>query len=206
MLLVPLYHRVDRRIQKHFLCFSQYGSLFPGEPLNGKINICITFDDATRDFYEVVFPLLKTYRLKALLAVPVAFVGKEGYCTWKELEEMSKSEFVKIASHSMRHPDMTMEGVNLEEEVANSKKNLEERLNVEVDTFVYPFGKFNRKVHKKVKEHYSYIMRIGMAFNRGWKNRSGLTYRISADFLDDPERLFKKKYFYSYWLNLLRGR
>lgn len=108
MLLAPLYHRVDERIQKHFSCFSQYGSLFPGEPLNQKVNICITFDDATRDFYDVVFPLLNTYRLKALLAVPVAFVGSEGYCSWKELGEMSKSGLVKIASHSMSHPDMTL--------------------------------------------------------------------------------------------------
>lgn len=203
MLLAPLYHQVDRRIENHFSFFSQYPSKWPGDPLEKGVNFCLTFDDATSDFYEVVFPLLKVYQLKAVLAVPTAFIGKKGYCSWEQLDEMNKSGLVKIASHSATHLNLTQKGVDLDFEILASKKQLEEQLKIAVDTFVYPFGKFNQVVQQRVKKHYSYIMRIGMAYNYGWKN---LIYRISADYEGLPEQFFKKRYFWFYWLNSLRGR
>ena len=203
LLVVPLYHRVDHEIERHFAFFKEFSMKFPGESLERGINVCITFDDATDDFYQIAFPLIKSYDLKTLLAVPVQFVGKESYCSWKELREICKSKQVKIASHSMSHPNMT-ETIDLNWEVKESKRALQEKLETNVDTFVYPYGKFNEQIHKRVKEEYPFAMRIGMAYNYGWN--SDLIYRISADFKESPKKLFRMKYHFAHWMNSLRGR
>ncbi|WP_200763693.1 poly-beta-1,6-N-acetyl-D-glucosamine N-deacetylase PgaB [Nitrosophilus alvini] len=84
------------------------------KPLPEKA-ILLTFDDAYKNFYTRVYPLLKAFNYPAVLAV----VGKwmesdeEGtfmygdkrkprnmLLTWKEIKEMSDSGLVEIASHS----------------------------------------------------------------------------------------------------------
>jgi biofilm PGA synthesis lipoprotein PgaB len=75
--------------------------------------ILLTVDDGLESFYHVLFPLLKQYQFKAVLAI----VGKwtdDGYtknyepfgnkearmASWKQLKEMSDSGLVEIISHS----------------------------------------------------------------------------------------------------------
>ena len=52
---------------------ANFNTIFPGEKVE-KNSICLTFDDAYADFYFLIFPLLKKYNLKALLAVPSSYI------------------------------------------------------------------------------------------------------------------------------------
>jgi len=70
--------------------------------------ILLTFDDAYRSFYTVVFPLLKLYRYPAVLMVvtswiegdkPPEYRGKE-FMTWDQIKEVAASGLVTVASHS----------------------------------------------------------------------------------------------------------
>ena len=166
-----------------------YRTALPGEPLKKGMNVCLTFDDATIDFYEKVFPLLKELDLKAVLAVPTSFIGDRGYCTWKMLDEMARSDRVAIACHSHTHVDLS-KGANLLQELATSKEILENQLQRRVDTFVYPYGKWSRKLQKEVEKHFPYAMRIGSATQKGWKP---LMTRIPADQLPSPDYPFTIK-------------
>jgi len=242
MLYALLYHRVGSGkyanplslFKSHFAKIKyRYQTLHPGDPIPSN-GLCLTFDDATADFYIHLFPLLKKLQLKATLAVPTAFIldrtslTKEArlskiahvdklpplpspaFCTWEELHEMDASGLVHIASHSMNHLPLTSPSVDPEYELTESKHLLETKLQKPISTFVYPYGKFSETIHARAKKHYTTIMRIGNAGNRSWQNSRHLFYRIPADHLPRPSapfglRLFLKARF-NYTFNTLRKK
>lgn len=212
MLITLLYHRAFEcqygnrleMLEKHFLYLKKHTHItLPFQPLKKtKLNVCITFDDATYDFYAFVFPLLKKHKIKALLSVPTGFISASEtlsgetrlkelkrfpntstnpscYCSFAEIAEMSSSGLVEIASHSVNHKDLTSDGVDVEYEVKHSKAMLEAALNKKIECFVYPYGRYNKKVHDTVKKYYKMAMRIGNGVNLNWN--SSLHYRINAD-------------------------
>ena len=68
------------------------------------LSVVLTFDDGDRGFYDVVFPLLKKYRMKAVVFIIPGWVGREGILTWEQIQEMHESGLVDFQSHSMHHP------------------------------------------------------------------------------------------------------
>jgi peptidoglycan/xylan/chitin deacetylase (PgdA/CDA1 family) len=242
MILVLMYHRIDhnkwansyKMMKDHLKYISKhYPTVFPGDPIiHGKTQICLTFDDAYFDFYHYIFPLLKEFHLKALLAVPVAlplekcdlpyekrltknfpeedlFSRKECFCTWEEIHEMSLQGNVEIASHGYTHKSLLDPKASIDEEVVFSKKVLQEKIGKEISSFVYPYGKFDDKIHSFVKKHYRYVFRIGTAINFCWNPSNQILYRIPSDLLRNKKEPFRLKkyfsYFCKYFLNKLRN-
>lgn len=196
MLVILLYHRVGngrysnpRPLFEQHLEYlaSNYPVVAPGET-KGIFQVSLTFDDATHDFAEIVFPLLEKFQLKATLAVPTALVGSRNHCSWSDLQHLAKSPLITIANHSMHHLPLPEIPHELHREVTQSKQMLQERLSAPVDTFIYPFGKFSPEVHSFVREHHRYAMRIGGAANLSWNQ--DLLYRINADELTSPSAPF----------------
>ena len=86
-----------------------------GKPLPPKA-VLLSFDDGYVSFYNIVFPLLKAYRYKAMLALEttwletsadqmVDFGGtttmpRTNFLTWAQIKEMADSGIVEMASHS----------------------------------------------------------------------------------------------------------
>ncbi|MCH9608624.1 MAG: hypothetical protein S4CHLAM45_12050 [Chlamydiales bacterium] len=211
-----MYHRVgkgkhanaENTLIEHFEYLKQFPSVLPGDPIAPNQNaICLTFDDASYDFYHTVFPLLKKYNLRALLGVPVRYILEEStllaeerlsvpytmamqdgffekkapFCTWKEIEEMVASGHVEVASHSFAHCNLTFSFVDLQREIVESKKLIEKRIDQPVSSFIYPFGKVNHSVHLFVMQHYLYSFRIGSAVNWSWNCKRAPLCRIKAD-------------------------
>src|SRR4051812_30769264 len=131
-LLVLMYHRAcagrfgnsAEMLEAHFSHIARtYRNVLPGNALEpGALNVCLSFDDGYFDFYSTVFPLLKLFELRALLAIPPlvlrenctlqpndrlrvdseeAFSNPDfgGFCTWPELKEMTASGYVSVAAH-----------------------------------------------------------------------------------------------------------
>lgn len=207
----------------------------PGEPLpQSGIAICLTFDDAYYDFYHNVFPLLKKHQVKALLAVPVKYIVDETkipdetrlqvpyvqgmedpnyapkipFCTWNELREMSQSGLVEIASHSLSHANLSKNSTDLSEEIIVSQKILQDKLNIPIKNFVYPYGCFSKKAHQIVRKHYDFGIRIGSALNVGWDQSRHFVYRINADPLWTTQKPINSslinKLTLKYWINRVR--
>ncbi|MDD5052453.1 MAG: polysaccharide deacetylase family protein [Sulfuricurvum sp.] len=226
MLPVVMYHHInsddlplsnsETMMESHLKLISErYTTVFPGHTLLPNA-ICLTFDDAYFDFYHYVFPLLKKYNLKALLAVPTAYILEdtlieaskrlslkhheiyEGdnyktyapFCTYNELREMLKSGYVVIASHSINHINLSDAGVNLKQEILGSKMILEEKLGCRIESFVLPYGKYNADALSLAQEYYPYVFRIGNALNFDWEGLGGVIYRIKGDALKSPHELF----------------
>lgn len=239
MFSVVMYHHInsddlplsnsDKMMEEHLRLISErYRTIFPGETA-GSNTICLTFDDAYFDFYHYVFPLLKTYNLKALLAVPSAYILEDTdlsserrlslrhheiyeadnyttyapFCTYMELREMMQSGHIVIASHSMNHLNLSEEGVDLDKEILRSKVALEENLGFRVESFVLPYGKYNDAVVALAREHYPYVFRIGNALNPSWNGIGGLLYRIKGDALSTPDSLFRPLKQVGFWLKTI---
>lgn len=224
MLLIPFYHRVGEGkyatplpyLEEHFSWIQKNAqNVLPGDLLVGKWNICLSFDDATFDFYYYIFPLLKKYKLKALLAVPSAYIlenatesarerlkklesfsfQKENFpspcfCSWEELREMQQSGLVQVASHSHSHTLLIAKETDLSFELSFSKKTLSEKLGSDISTFVFPYGKCNQSAVKEAAKYYSYQMRVGSSANFSWATSPRLLYRIPADGSKNIQNLF----------------
>jgi biofilm PGA synthesis lipoprotein PgaB len=75
--------------------------------------VLLTFDDGLISFYTRVFPLLKVFNYPAVISVVTSWIetdrivkyagknrSRDGFVTWKQLQEMQASGLVEIASHS----------------------------------------------------------------------------------------------------------
>ncbi len=220
-----MYHHVDsdrcsnnlNMLEKHLEYISNnFTTVFPTDEKLPKNSICLVFDDGYYDFYKYIFPILKRFNLRALLAVIPKYILDDTnlsddkrlvyehndllkeyknatLCTYKELKEMSDSGIVQVVSHSYSHANLVEEGVELKKELELSKKILEEKLDIKVDSFVYPFGKYNQKVLDECRKYYKYSFRIGNAVNFDFSGINGVIYRIDGDNLKSPNEPFKFK-------------
>ncbi len=74
-----------------------------GQPLPRRA-VVLTIDDADRSVYEIAWPLLRQYGVRAHLFVPTGKVGHSWsgleICTWEQLREMADSGAVLLESHT----------------------------------------------------------------------------------------------------------
>lgn len=240
-LLVLMYHRAragrhgnsPAMLDAHFaLLARRYRNVLPGDSLAAdERNVCLSFDDGYFDFYATVFPLLKKYNLRGLLAIPPQFVRERidassaerltldadesfaapergGFCTWPELEEMARSGFVAIAAHGLTHRRLDLSDVDLAAEIERPRTILATRLGHPVGSFVFPFGRYSESSWRCAKQTYRHVFRIGGALNRDWDQR--LIYRVNADAMPSPSSLFSPAcllaYRARYYWNRLRAR
>jgi peptidoglycan/xylan/chitin deacetylase (PgdA/CDA1 family) len=240
VIICPLFHRINDTYYSNSLdsfrdslafLVENYNIVVPGGRISKeKLNVCITFDDAYYDFYYYVFPLLKEFKARVLLAVPVKYIledttiqaetrldvhhsqamvgeiykDKAPFCTWAEIREMVNSGLIETASHSYSHQVIRGGGnTDLSLEVVKSKEILEKKLEKKIRVFVYPFGAFDRAAHKLVMQHYVYSMRIGNALNLSWENRGRLIYRANADGIRHISQLLTKRRLTKYFFKFL---
>lgn len=106
--------------------------------------IALTFDDGYEDFFTDAFPLLLKYSAKATVFVISSYIDKPGYLSREQLQVLNDSGLVEIGAHTVHHKNLTNLSLkNADEEIAGSKQEIEQRLGMHVDTFAYPFGKWN---------------------------------------------------------------
>lgn len=126
--------------------------------LDGKLRlpdkpVVLSFDDGYRDFYTDVFPILKTYNIKSVNYVVSGFLDKSNYMYRWQLKEIAESGLVEIGAHTVNHA--TLKGMSEElakYEIEESKKQLEQLLNIPVFSFAYPNGQFDDQAIRLVKE------------------------------------------------------
>jgi peptidoglycan/xylan/chitin deacetylase (PgdA/CDA1 family) len=117
-------------------------------PPDAKL-VCIFFDDAFVNQYEVALPILQEYNYKASFAVITEHIGTGRdlmeYMDAGQLEDLARYG-MDIASHTKTHPHLRLlSDEDLHDEIFESKKTLE-GLGFVVDTLVYPYYEWDDRI------------------------------------------------------------
>lgn len=168
-----------------FLEYRKKIALFPEKPL------VLTFDDGSKSHYTQVLPLLKKYGFKATFYIfPNAMNGsKKLWLSWEEVSAISQAG-MDIGSHTLSHPYLTVRDKKteeqyrtwLEKEMQQSKKILEEKLKIRVNTLAYPFGLYDSQVEAAaIKAGYMGMLNINTGLNRLRENPFRLKRRLMVN-------------------------
>jgi len=177
--------------------------------------LVITFDDGFRDFYTQAFPVLSHYGFSATVFLPTAFINESGSrfkdsecLTWSQVRELHRAGTV-FGSHTVSHPQLTtVKPIELEMEVRESKRVIEDKLGCPVESFAYPYAfpetdrTFKQRLRAILTEA-GYSNGVSTIIGRAGKN--GDTFfmkRLPVNSYDDP-RLFRAKLEGAYdWLHM----
>jgi len=179
-----------------------YELLVNGNPISRVI--ALTFDDGYADNNKYAFPLLKKYGMKATVFPIINYIGKKNdwnrnervtfeHMNWDEIRECLKYG-MEIGSHTINHLRLNQltSASNLKKEISSSKVILEEKLQLPINSFCYPFGDINPLI-KQVVIDAGYKIAVSSNFGCIKKAKTGyycsLRFGFSrkeADFFELP--------------------
>lgn len=114
--------------------------------------VVITFDDGYKDVIDNALPVLKELGFRGVVFIIVNNVGKPGYMNFNDLRVLNQEGW-KIGSHSLTHPNFkTLSNEAAKKQIFESKNILEDKLNIKVEYFCYPAGRYNETTINLVKE------------------------------------------------------
>lgn len=107
----------------------------------------VTFDDGFADFRTGAFPILAEHGFSSTVFLPTGYISDTGSTLkgkkcmrWSDVRELAESG-VRFGSHTVTHPKLI--GIpwdQVEKELGESKKRIEERLGMGVESFSYPYA------------------------------------------------------------------
>jgi peptidoglycan/xylan/chitin deacetylase (PgdA/CDA1 family) len=144
-----------------------FKSCRPGEThaQNGvERHFVLTFDDGFRNVWEHALEPLAARGFKAIQFLVANFIGRlnqweirEGEVREPLMDATQVRDWLRaghrIGSHSLSHPYLTrLSRRDAREEIASSKKKLEDSFGVPVEDFCYPYGSWNDTVRDLVAD------------------------------------------------------
>ena len=141
---------------------------------NKKKHYVITFDDGYEELYQICHELLNVQNINCLIFLCPIFITskKKGYLSIPQIKELSQYKNIEFGSHSYSHKNLQQLTLkDLEFEILDSKKWLEDNLNLPIKTFAYPFGKYDdRSVNVLMSSDYIHAFNTKFGFVNNKKN------------------------------------
>ena len=145
----------------HFITYEDLVQYKEGNKKLYKKSCILTFDDGYKGVYENAYPIAQKYEIPFTMFVITENMNTTECITWEQAKEMKSSGRVKIASHSIDHPEFT--SLSTEEAVQNvneSYKIIDENLGKdEIKVFTYPYGLHTEEQLQALKEE-GYIQNL----------------------------------------------
>jgi peptidoglycan/xylan/chitin deacetylase (PgdA/CDA1 family) len=148
----------------------------------------LTIDDGYKSFYENGLPLLKKYNVPATLFINTKTVGGSDFMDWPAIADAMKNN-IEIGNHTHSHDFFLNKNEAsrydaFEEEIELSQSIIFENLHTTPVVFSYPYGEFDNKMKKIVKE---------AGFKAAAAQNSGVLY-TSADLFQCPRFPMSESY------------
>lgn len=176
VLPIILYHKTpqDFESQMKLLIERGYTAVTMNEAteiITGKIigpskPVAITFDDGFSDQLKAL-EILRKLNLKSTFYIIIGSrnsgwcLGVEkkanncgdAYMNWDEIKSIASSGLVEIGSHTVDHTSLSSQSEKVQRyEIFESKRILEEKLGIKINSFAYPYGKYNEITKRLVAE------------------------------------------------------
>lgn len=159
-----------------------------------KVNVIISFDDGYESWYQNGSEIFIEYNVKPILSINSDFIGLDGssahqYCvtnintwperslTWDQVIEL-RDLGAYICGHAHTHIDLTercTEQALKGELISKDKELLEENLNITIEAFTYPYGRFDDSTVKFMIES---DYKLAFTSNSGFLHKSQFPYKI----------------------------
>lgn len=111
-----------------------------------KRSVVLTFDDGKEDALTHVLPALRKRGMRAAFFVATALVGRPGYLSWDGVRALAAAG-MEIGSHTQTHARLSeLNEEQVQDELVQSKRTLEEQLHAPVDLLAYPYNSVRRRV------------------------------------------------------------
>ena len=111
--------------------------------------LLLTIDDAFESFYLNAWPILKSKKIPFILFVSTREVGKYGYMTWEQINEILSSNLVTIGNHSHSHDYLIdWEEEKIRFDIETSIKIFKKKIGYSPKIFSYPFGEYSNIMKK----------------------------------------------------------
>jgi peptidoglycan/xylan/chitin deacetylase (PgdA/CDA1 family) len=137
--------------------------------------VIITFDDGNLSVYEKAYPVMEKFGFTGAVYIVANRLKAKDFMNKRELSELVDSGW-EIGSHSMSHTNLVQHHELVRQEILQSRLDLEKALEIEVDSFAYPFGLADDYIMKKV---YDYGYQAGMGVGTSVKHSQGTSYYLS---------------------------
>jgi len=104
--------------------------------------IVLTFDDGSESTYNIALPIMQRYHFTGISYIVSNYVGITNYMDADQIRGLHAAGW-EIGSHSLSHVDLTTRPDRQEDEIIQSRRQLEGLLGVPVLSFAYPFGAYD---------------------------------------------------------------
>jgi len=165
-------HKMRIIKKKRIVSLKDYG--------NNKDEVVITFDGIYENVYKYAFPVLKNFKYPFELFVIGKFIGKDNrfdnkepltrFCNQQQIKEMCQNGGV-LQYHSWSHRNLCL--------LTDAEIEKEIKLIYPCDYFAYPYGFFNERVEKIVKEWYQGAVSVIQGDNSDYQLLRDIVYKMS---------------------------
>jgi len=121
-----------------------------GKPIPCK-TVAVTFDDGYENNYTNAFDILNKHNIPAAVFVVVDKIGKDGYMSWRQIEEMAENN-IEIGSHTLSecYLPSVKDKARLKREIYDSRRIIKKRIPEAGDFIAYCSGGFNENIRQIV--------------------------------------------------------
>ena len=175
-----------------------------GDAASLRRKFALTFDDGAKSCFEHAYPVLSEIGCTATFYVLTSCIG--GSSNWRNkmrsFEMMNAEELLElfgqgfeIGSHGRNHVDLTALTVDeIDAQMVESRATLSSMIGAEVSTFAYPYGLFDARVVKAVRDA-GYIAACSVL--RGAAQDSQHTFALKRIMVTEGTSRLRLRYFMS---------
>ncbi len=168
-----------------------------------KNYVVLTFDDGCESFYNVAFPILKSFSFNATVYPITGFLGQNAIINSRKYNHLKiiSADLIKelsnmginFGAHTVNHLRLTeLSKSDAEFQIRQSKIKLEKILGYQVDSFSFPHGKYNYEVIKILEK---YKFSNAMTCNSDSFSNNSSLFEIPRKYItyfDDLDSFIKK--------------